>query len=179
MADIHGAQKFVGRNRPPRVQIECDEDIDGAQIKVNLPFVAGVMADLCGKWADLEEIPEEHRSARGDLAEERKFLEIDQDNFGARMKAIQPTVSFNVPNTITGEGNIPVNLTFESMADFEPDKIAARLEPLKDLFEARKALGYLKDKASNKAALEKLLQKLAVNPKLVKALVDAAKLEKS
>jgi len=178
MPPVHGAQKFIGRNRPPRVQIECDEHIDGVHLKVKLPFVAGVLADLSGKWQDPEEVQKEHVSARGNLVD-RKFLEISQDNFTGVMITIRPTVALTVPNTLTGEGSIPVNITFESMDDFAPDKVAERVEPLKQLLEARKALSYLKNMASNRAKLEKVLQKLMDKPELAKALIEASKLPTS
>ena len=100
-------QKFVGRNRAPRVQIEYDVEVYGSQKKVQLPFVMGVMSDLSGK----SEVP---------LAPvaERDFLEIDVDNFDARMKSIKPRVAFHAPNHLTGEGNVAVDITFESMDDF-------------------------------------------------------------
>lgn len=175
---IHGGQKFITRNKPPRVTIAVDEEVGGAKIKINLPFVAGVMADLSGQWGDPEEVEEKFASARGELSK-RKFLEIGQGNFNERMEAINPTVSFNVRNTLTGEGNLPVSLSFKSMEDFSPDKIAERWEPMKELFAARKALKYLQSMASNKAEIEKVLQKLAANPELTKALVEAANLPKS
>ena len=103
------SQKFIARNRAPRVQIEYDVELYGAQKKVQLPFVMGVMADLAGKPAD--PLP-----PVGD----RKFLEIDVDNFDSRMKAMKPRVAFQVPNTLTGEGNLSVDLTFENMDDFSP-----------------------------------------------------------
>jgi len=171
----HGAHKFIERNRPPRVQIGIDEEVNGARLKVSLPFVAGVIADLSGKWAEPEEVPKGHVSARGELAD-RKFLDISQDNFSERMKAFRPTVSFTVPNTLTGQGHLPVTLTFESMDDFSPDKIAEQIEPLRQLFEARRALAYLKNKATNSSDLEKLLQKLLSKPELAQALVAASKL---
>jgi type VI secretion system protein ImpB len=92
------SQKFVARNRPPRVQIEYDLELYGAEKQVNLPFVMGVMADLSGNPA--EALP---------AVAERKFLEIDVDNFDDRMKSMKPRVSFQVPNTLTGEGNLNVN----------------------------------------------------------------------
>src|SRR6188768_779861 len=84
------SQKFIARNRAPRVQIEYDVELYGAQKKVSIPFVMGVMSDLSGASA-------------GDLppVEERKALEIDVDNFNDRLESIRPTVSFNVPNTLT------------------------------------------------------------------------------
>ena len=89
------SQKFIARNRAPRVQIEYDVELYGAEKKVQLPFVMGVMADLSGKPA--EPLPP---------VADRKFLEIDVDNFDARMKAMKPRVAFQVPNTLTGEGNL-------------------------------------------------------------------------
>ena len=106
------SQKFIARNRAPRVQIEYDVELYGAQKKVQLPFVMGVMADLSGKPA--EPLP---------AVADRKFLEIDVDNFDARMKAMKPRVQFAVPNTLTGEGNLGVEMTFESMDDFSPAAI--------------------------------------------------------
>ena len=100
-------QKFIARNRAPRVQIEYDVEIYGSEKKVHIPFVMGVMADLSGK--PLENLPE---------IADRKFLDIDIDNFDARMKSIKPRASFLVPNTLTGEGYLSVDLTFESMDDF-------------------------------------------------------------
>jgi type VI secretion system protein ImpB len=142
---------------------------------VNLPFVAGVLADLSGKWAEPDDVPAKDRSARGDLVAERKFLEIDQQNFNERMKAIRPTVSFNVPDVLTGKGSLPVNLSFESMDDFAPDKVAAKIEPLRELLAIRKKLSELKNRAANKPALEKALDKVLGNPALIKALAEAAK----
>ena len=171
----NSAQKFNARYKPSRVNVGVDIELpDGAKLKIDLPFVAGVLADLSGKRADLQNIPEGHRSARGEL-EERKFLEIDNNNFNDRMKAIRPAVSFSVRNTLTGDGNLPVELTFDSMEDFSPERIAERFEPLRQLFEARKALSYLKDKASNTREIEKVIQHLLSNPHLAKALVSASK----
>lgn len=168
----HGSQKFLGRVRPSRVVMTCDEEANRARIKVSLPFVAGVLADLSGRWAEPDSVEDKFKTARGEL-EQRKFLEIDQSNFSERMKAIRPTVAFNVSNTLTGEGNIPVNLTFESMDDFLPDRIAERLEPLKALLDLRKQLDNLRGTASNKPKLERALEKIVANPDLVKALKAA------
>ena len=85
------SQKFIARNRAPRVQIEYDVEVYGAEKKVQLPFVMGVMADLSGK----SEVEKPQVS-------ERKALEVDVDNFDERMKAIKPRVAFTVPNTLTG-----------------------------------------------------------------------------
>src|SRR5690348_7680180 len=126
------SQKFIARNRAPRVQIEYDVELYGAQKKVELPFVMGVMADLSGKPA--EPLP--------DVAD-RKFLEIDVDNFDERLKSCKPRVAFQVPNTLTGEGNLSVEMTFESMDDFSPAAVARKVDSLNKLLGARTQLSNL------------------------------------
>ena len=125
-------QKFIGRNRKPRVQIEYDIELFGAEKKVQLPFVMGVMSDLSGKPA--EPLP---------AVADRKFLDIDVDNFDARMKAMKPRVQFSVPNALTGEGNLAIEMTFEKMDDFSPGAVAAKIEPLRKMMEARQQLANL------------------------------------
>jgi len=125
-------QKFIRRNRAPRVQIEYDVETYGSEKKVQLPFVMGVMADLLGQQ---EEPPQK--------LEERKFLEIDHDNFDSRMRAMRPRVATSVANKLTGEGNLGIELVFRSMDDFSPTAIANNVEPLRKLLEARKRLSDL------------------------------------
>ena len=125
------SQKFIARNRAPRVQIEYDVELYGAEKKIQLPFVMGVLADLSGKPA--EALP---------VVDDRKFLDIDVDNFDSRMKALKPRVAFQVPNTLTGEGNLNVELTFESMDDFSP-AASLKLDALGKLLEARQQLANL------------------------------------
>ena len=142
-------QKFIARNRAPRVQIEYDVEIYGSEKKVQIPFVMGVLADLSGKPVDpLPEIAD------------RKFLEIDIDNFDARMKAMKPRVAFQVPNKLTGEGNIAVDLTFESMEDFSPAAVAAKVDGLKQMLEARQQLANLVTYMDGKTGAEELIAKL-------------------
>lgn len=141
------SQKFIGRNRTPRVQIEYEVDTITGIEKKELPFVMGVMADLSGK-------PSEALATLG----ERKFLEIDSENFDDRLKAARPRVSFQVPNTLTGEGNLSIDISFEKMDDFSPEAIAAKVDSLNKLFTARKQLAELlsymdgKSKAEDKIA---------------------------
>lgn len=158
MAKASG-QKFIGRNRAPRVQIEYDVEVYGSQKKVQLPFVMGVLADLSGK-------PAEALPGVGD----RKFLEIDVDNFDERLKATKPRVAFNVPNTLTGEGNLSVDVTFESMDDFSPDAVARKIEPLKKLLDVRNELSNLLTYMDGKSGAEELLAKLMQDPELMKSL---------
>ena len=159
-----GSQKFIGRNRAPRVQIEYDVELYGAAKKVQLPFVMGVMADLSGK-------PENPLPPVAD----RKFLEIDVDNFDARMKAMKPRVQFTVPNTLTGEGNMAVEMTFESMDDFTPAAIARKIEPLRKLLEARQQLSNLVTYMVGKTGAEKLVERIMNDPELLKSLAAQAK----
>jgi type VI secretion system protein ImpB len=160
------SQKFIARNRSPRVQIEYDVEVYGAQKKVELPFIMGVMADLSGKPAD-------------PLApvDERKFLEIDVDNFDDRLKAAKPRVAFQVPNTLTGEGNISVDLTFDSMDDFSPAAVAKKVDSLNQLLTARNQLANLLTYMDGKSGAEDLLGKLLENPELLKSLAATPKPE--
>jgi type VI secretion system protein ImpB len=158
------AQKFIARNRAPRVQIEYDLEVYGAEKKVNLPFVMGVMADLSGKPAD--PLP---------AVADRKFLEIDVDNFDERLKSMKPRVAFQVPNTLTGEGNLAVDLTFESMDDFSPAAVAKKVEPLRKLLEARTQLANLLTYMDGKSGAEQLMGKIMTDPELLKSLASAPK----
>jgi type VI secretion system protein ImpB len=164
MAADGNAQKFIAKNRAPRVQIEYDLELNGAQKKVNLPFVMGVMSDLSGK--PVEPLPR---------LEEREMLEIDAENFNDRMKAVKPRVAFAVPNTLTGEGNIAVDMTFENMDDFSPAAVAAKVDGLKQLMEARQQLANLLSYMDGKAGAEELLNKVLKDPALLKALAAKAK----
>lgn len=158
------SQKFIAANRAPRVQIEYDVELYGAQKKVQLPFVMGVMADLAGS----SEVPQPGIA-------DRKFLEIDIDNFDNRMKAMKPRTNFTVANTLTGEGNLSVDLTFESMEDFSPAAIARKVAPLRELLEARDALSNLLSYVDGKPGAEDLLADAIRNPELLKSLAAAAK----
>jgi type VI secretion system protein ImpB len=160
------SQKFIARNRAPRVQIEYDVETNGAMQKKQIPFIMGVLADLSGKSA--EELPE---------VEQRKALEIDMDNFDSRLKAMKPRVAFSVPNKLTGEGNIGVDLTFESMDDFSPAAIARKVEPLAKLLEARTQLANLVTFMDGKAGAEKLISQALQNKTLLQSLVSAPKPE--
>ena len=158
------SQKFIARNRAPRVQIEYDVELYGAEKKIQLPFVMAVMSDLSGKPSE----------ALAPVAE-RKFLEIDVDNFDARMKALKPRVAFQVPNTLTGEGNVAVDITFESMDDFSPAAIAGKVEGLKQLLDARKQLANLVTYMDGKTDAEELIARVIKDEALLKSLADARK----
>jgi type VI secretion system protein ImpB len=162
------SQKFIARNRAPRVQIEYDVEVYGAQKKVQLPFVMGVMADLAGKPAD----------PLAPVAD-RKFLEIDVDNFDNRLKAMKPRAAFRVPNTLTGEGEMSVDITFESMDDFSPAAIARKVDPLNRLLQAREQLSNLMTYMDGKTGAEELIAKVLADPSLLQALASAPKPQES
>lgn len=163
MPQASGA-KFISRNRAPRVQIDYDVELYGASKKVELPFIMGVMSNLSGKPAE----------PLAPVAE-RKFLEIDVDNFDARMKGMKPRVAFTVPNTLTGEGNMSVDMTFESLDDFGPDAVARKVEPLRRLLEAREQLSNLLSYMDGKDGAEQLVSRLLNDPALREALAAAPK----
>jgi type VI secretion system protein ImpB len=158
------SQKFIARNRAPRVQIEYDVEVYGAEKKVQLPFVMGVLADLSGQSAE----------PLAPVAE-RKFLEIDVDNFDERLKAMKPRVAVQVPNTLTGEGNLAVDMTFESMDDFTPAAVARKVDSLNKLLEARSQLANLMTYMDGKTGAEELISKLLAEPALMQALTSAPK----
>ena len=153
------SQKFIARNRAPRVQIEYDVELYGAEKKVQLPFVMGVLSDLSGKPA--EALPP---------VADRKFLEIDVDNFDSRMKAVKPRVAFQVPNTLTGEGSLNVELTFDSMEDFTPAAVARKVDALNKLLETRQQLSNLITYMDGKCGAEDLVSKLLQHPALLQTL---------
>jgi type VI secretion system protein ImpB len=158
------SQKNIARNRAPRVQIEYDVETNGAQKKIQLPFVMGVLSDLSGKPVD-PLMP----------VADRKFQEIDVDNFDSRMKAMRPRVAFSVPNTLTGEGNMNVDITFESMDDFSPGAIARKVDSLKKLLEARNQLQNLVTYMDGKTGAEELVAKVLADPALLGSLAESAK----
>lgn len=163
MAD--SGQKFIRRNRPPRVHITYEDPYD-AERKVELPFVMGVMADLSGNTPGVEK-PE---------VADRKFLEIDMDNFDKRMTAIEPGVSFHVPNKLSDTPNekMSVQLRFKKMDDFGPAAIARQIPALAKLLQAREQLANLQRYMDGKVAAESQIKQLLQDPQLMSALRDRA-----
>jgi len=158
------SQKFIQRNRAPRVQIEYDVEVYGAEKKVQLPFVMGVLSDLSGKPA--EPLPP---------VADRKLLEIDVDNFDDRLKSIKPRVAFQVANTLTGEGNLNVEITFENMDDFSPAAVAKKVAGLDKIVEARTQLANLVTYMDGKTGAEELIARLINDPALLQSLAASAK----
>jgi type VI secretion system protein ImpB len=158
----NSGQKFIARNRAPRVQIEYDVEIYGSERKIQLPFVMGVIADLAGKQID----------PMPDLGE-REFMAVDIDNFDERMKSIKPRVAFQVPNTLTGDGQMNVDITFDSMDDFSPAAVAAKVDGLKQMLEARQQLANLITYMDGKTGAEELISKVIKDEALLKSLAAA------
>ena len=158
------SQKWIARNRAPRVQIEYDVELYGAEKMINLPFVMGVMADLSGQPA--EALPP---------VADRKFLEIDVDNFDDRLKSVKPRVALQVPNSLTDQGNLNVEITFESLDDFSPAAVARKVEPLRKLLEARTQLASLLTYMDGKGKAEELVGRVLNDPALLKTLASTPK----
>ena len=167
MADsIHDKLKRV---RKPRVHITYDVETNGAVQEKEIPFVMGVMGDYSGDNT-------ENKKALKD----RKFSQIDRDNFNEVMNNVAPEVSMKVNNTLEGDGSeISVNLAFKSMEDFEPHKIVDKVEPLKKLLETRNKLRDLLTKADRSDDLETILEEVLSNTDAIATLSSELGLDKS
>jgi len=155
---------FTGRTGARRVKIEYDVEFLGAQKRVRVPFVRGVMSDLPG--ANTAELPG---------VEERRARETDGDISDNRLQAMKPRVSFAVPNTLTGEGNLNVDISFESMDDFSPAAVARKVGAVAKLLEARTQLANLNTYMDGKAGAEKLIANAIRDPALLQSLTSAPK----
>lgn len=156
-------QKFIRRNRPPRVHITY-EDPYNAEQKIELPFVMGVLADLSGNASAVE---------KPDISQ-RKFLDFDMDNFDQRMAAIEPAVAFNVPNKLGGNGDdkLSVALKFSKFEDFGPAAVARQIPAMAKLLEAREQLANLLRYMDGKMAASDQIKALLADPQLMAALKD-------
>ena len=155
-------QRFIKENRAPRVHIEYEVETYGSRQKVDLPFVMGVMSDLSGK-----------SQVEKKSLDKRDFAEFDMDNFEQRMEAIAPRAVFQVDNTLTKDGKLGVDLTFKSMDDFTPGKVAQQVPALKKLLEARQELSDLMSYMDGKDGAQDLLDKVLKDPDLMKSLASA------
>jgi len=157
-----GGQKFIKENRAPRVHIEYEVETFGSRQKVDLPFVMGVMSDLSGK-----------SNVEKKTLDKRDFEEFDIDNFEQKMKGIAPRAAFAVENTLTGEGSMTVDLTFNSIDDFSPGAVAQKVPALAKLLEARQQLNDLMLYMDGKDGAQNLLDRVLKDPDLMKALAAA------
>lgn len=159
MVSAKGGQRFIKENRAPRVHIEYEVETYGSRQKIELPFVMGVMSDLSGKSL-IEKKPHA----------DRDFVEFDMDNFDERMERIAPRVAFAVKNTLTGEGRLGVDLTFKTLDDFNPGRIARNVPALAKMLEAREQLNDLMLYMDGKAGAQALLDKVLKDPALMATL---------
>ncbi|MBM2885254.1 type VI secretion system contractile sheath small subunit [Chromobacterium amazonense] len=143
-------QKKLSRVRPPRVQITYDVEIGDAIETKELPFVLGVLGDYSGH--SKEPLPK---------MKERKFVQIDRDNFDEVLKGMAPRLAMKVDNALKDDGSqLGVELNFESLSDFEPQNVVRQIDPLNQLLEARSRLADLRNKLSGNDKLEELLDEV-------------------
>jgi type VI secretion system protein ImpB len=153
-------QKKLSRIRPPRVQITYDVEIGDAIQMKELPFVVGIMADLSGKPA--EALPK---------LKERKFVEIDRDNFNDVLASCAPRLALRADNKLSkDDSKLNVELHFRNIDDFGPVEVIKQVEPLRKLFDARQKLMDLLAKLDGNDKLDALLQEIVDNPETQKAL---------
>ena len=161
------AQKFIGRNRAPRVQIEYDLETGGARKKIELPFIVGVMSDLKGDYdAEAGEKPSP--------VQDREFKEISTANFDRYMKSVKPRAMISVANKLgRGPENLAVNLTFDNLKDFTPGQIAQHVPELKALLDKRNQLKNLLSHMDGKPEAEEMIKELLANPALLQSLANS------
>ncbi|MBN8758456.1 MULTISPECIES: type VI secretion system contractile sheath small subunit [Variovorax] len=159
-------QKWVGRNRPPRVQITYDVEIGDAVEKKELPLVVGLLADLSGQ--PVQPLPK---------LKERRFVEIDRDNFDEVLGNISPRLDLSVSDTLKGDGNLKIELNFKEFGDFHPEAIVSQVPRLAKLLEARQQLRDLLAKLDGNDELDDLLENVVKNSEDLKAVQSQAKAE--
>lgn len=155
-------QKKLSRIRKPRVHITYDVETEGAEVEKELPFVVGVMGDFSGN-------PTQKLAPLAD----RKFIQIDRDNFNDVMKRMTPGLNIRVENTMKGDGSeMGVDLKFDSMEDFDPAKVAEQVEPIKKLMDTRNKLRDLMTKVDRSDELGELLEQALGDDEQLKKLAD-------
>lgn len=160
MSKKESVQKKLQRVRPPRVQLTYDVEIGDAIEQKEIPFVVGVMADFAGN----SEIP----AAK---LKDRRFINVDVDNFDDVMKGVEPRAVYRVKNTLTEEGGeLPVELKLKSIEDFRPEAVVEQVEPLRKLLDARSKLSDLRNKLAGNDKFEDLLSEVLSNTENLKKL---------
>jgi len=161
-SNSNSGQKFISRNRKPRVHITYEDPYDSEKL-IELPFVMGVLADLSGNASQV---------AKPDM-NDRKFLDLDMDNFDKRMAAIEPAVSMKVNNKLGPDGGgekLSVNMKFTKMDDFSPAAVARQVPAMAKLLQAREQLANLLKYMDGKVAAEDSLKRLLADPELMEAM---------
>ena len=159
-------QHWIGRNRPPRVQITYDVEIGDAVEKKELPLVVGLLADLSGK--PVKPLPK---------LKERRFVEIDRDNFDSVMGKISPRLDMSVADTMKGDGNLKIELNFKEFGDFHPESIVSQVPRLAKLLEARQQLRDLLAKLDGNDELDDLLESVVQSTEDLRTVQSQAKAE--
>jgi type VI secretion system protein ImpB len=164
MAKKDSVQKRLERVRPPRVQLSYDVEIGDAIEQKELPFVVGVLGDFSGN--PKEPLPK---------LRDRKFVNVDLDNFDEVMQGMAPRASYRVKNELTPEGGeFAVDMTFEKLDDFRPESVVQKVEPLRQLLEARTKLADLRNKLAGNEKLEDILNDVLTSTEKLAALSKAA-----
>jgi type VI secretion system protein ImpB len=162
-------QHTLDRVRSPRVQITYDVEIGDAIEMKEIPFVVGVLADLCGKPD--EPLPK---------VKDRKFVEIDRDNFNQVLSGMKPRLAYRVDNKLTDDDSkMAVELRFKSLDDFHPERVAEQVTPVRKLVEARKRLSDLLAKLDGNDKLDELLQDVLASTANIEKLGQEAGVEKA
>lgn len=166
MAKKDSVQKRLERVRPPRVQLSYDVEIGDAIESKELPFVMGVMGDFTGQQDPDKPLPK---------LKERKFVNVDLDNFDEVLDGMAPKASYRVKNKLSAEGGeFAVNLQFKSLDDFSPEAVVQQVEPLRKLLEARTKLSDLRNKLAGNDKLEDVLSEVLSNTEQLKQLGQEA-----
>ncbi|WP_396269766.1 type VI secretion system contractile sheath small subunit [Ideonella sp.] len=162
MAKKDSVQKRLEKVRPPRVQLTYDVEIGDAVEQRELPFVVGVLGDFTGQPDPDKPLPK---------LKDRKFVNVDLDNFDEVMAGMAPKASFRVKNTLSADGGeFAVNLGFNSMEDFQPEAVVQQVEPLRKLLEARTKLADLRNKLAGNDKLEDILGEVLSSTEQLKKL---------
>lgn len=160
MSNSESLQHKLERVRAPRVRITYDVETGGGMEMKEIPFVVGAIADLCG-----------HRQEDAPALKERRFVEVDRDNFDSVLDGMKPRLSLQVDNKLARDGSrLKVDLRFTSLEDFHPERVAQQVQPLRELVEARRKLSDLLTRLDGNDKLEELLKKIVANPQTLKAI---------
>lgn len=166
MAKKDSVQKRLEKVRPPRVQLTYDVEIGDAVEQKEIPFVVGVLGDFTGKTDPNAPQPK---------LRDRKFVNVDLDNFDEVMSGMAPKASYRVKNRLSADGGeFAVNLAFNQMDDFRPEAVVQQVEPLKKLLEARTKLADLRNKLAGNEKLEDILGEVLNNTEQLKKLGEEA-----
>jgi type VI secretion system protein ImpB len=168
MAKKESIQKRLQKVRPPRVQLTYEVELGDAIEQKELPFVVGVLGDFSGK-------PEQPLPKLRD----RKFVNVDPDNFDDVLAGMAPRAVYRVPNTLGGQGEFGVDLKFKAIDDFRPEAVVQQVEPLRKLLEARNKLADLRNKLAGNDKLEDLLSEVLTNTEKLKQIGEESDQEPS